>query len=392
MPLAAVLKHVRTNRHFELVDVSRSTGISPTRLKEFEAGTREPSFRQFEALAEAYGVPSYLLGAEALPNLPQSPIDFRKASPRPAHLSPEGMQKIWDGEQVAQAAKQLLDATKAPLAAWAHKVPTGGPSAATGAKLRVYFDKWRAERQQKFGFSGRPEQIFLGSFRLFLEAQGIIVRINQAPPEDFFGFYLDVEAGLPVTFVNRKIFAPKAQLFTALHEYGHSMLNASGVSDPFAIKNQVERSCNRFAAEFLAPQPEFSAAVEATPRAIRADVFRLVDFVSQRSMLSKHATAIRLKEMEYIDQRELNGWLTARAKLSIKELKGEDEEEIESGFGQVHAKLVGEIGYLPTYLSGIALKEKIISSVDIVNSISLSQSVQEKAIALATRRMEVAVS
>ena len=392
MPLAAVLKQVRTNRHFELVDVSRSTGISPARLKEFEAGTREPSFRQFEALAGAYGVPSYLLSAEAFPNLPEAPVDFRKASPRPAHLSPDGMQKIWDAEQVGQVTKQLLDATKAPLAEWAHELPEGIPSAATGAKLRAYFDKWRVEREQKFGFSGRPEQVFLGCFRLFLEAQGIVVRINQAPPDDFLGFYLAVDSGLPVAFVNRKIFSPKAQLFTALHEYAHSMLDASGVSDPFAIKNDVERSCNRFAAEFLAPKSEFSAVVEATPRAVRADVFRFVDFISQQSMLSKHATAIRLKEMDYIDQREINGWLAVRSKLSAKELKSEDDEEIESGFGQVHAKLVGEIGYLPTYLSGIALKEKIISSVDIVNSISLSHSVQERAIALATRRMEAATS
>ena len=195
-----------------------------------------------------------------------------------------------------------------------------------------------------------------------------------------------------MTFVNRKIFSPKAQLFTALHEYAHAMLEASGVSDPFSIKNDVERSCNRFAAEFLAPTVEFSATVEATSRTVRTDIFRFVDLMSQKSMLSKHATAIRLRELDYIDQRALNGWLVARNKLSAKELKTEDDEDVENLFGQVHAKLIGEIGYLPTYLSGIALKEKLISSVDIVNSIALSQGVQDKAIALATRRMEVATS
>ena len=137
MPLANVLKHVRANRRFELADVARSTGISPVRLKEFEDGKRDPTFRQFEALAGVYGVPSYLLGIDALPNLAELPTDFRRLQPRPARLSPEGMQKIWDAERVAQAAKQLLTATKAPLALWIDTVPAGTPSAKTGSQLRV---------------------------------------------------------------------------------------------------------------------------------------------------------------------------------------------------------------------------------------------------------------
>lgn len=392
MSIARVLKHVRNNRHFEIADVAHSTGISADSLADFEEGVREPSFRQYEALAEVYGIPSYLFETEALPNLPENVTDFRRSTPKPARLSPDGMKKIWAAEHVAQATRQLLDVTKATLAKWNTKLEAENLSTKTSSEMREFFDSWRGERQQKFAFTGTNEQIFLGCLRLFIESQGTIFRVNQAPPEDFFGFYLAGKESLPTIFVNRKISSVKAQLFTAVHEYAHHIAGLSGISNPFSVKNDIERACNHFAVNFLAPQNEFSNVVERFSRQIHSDVFQLVDAVSTRTLLSKHATAIRLLETGYVSQKQLNSWLAYRAKLSGRELKNEDSEEPENNFGQIHAKLVGEIGYLPTYLAGIALREKLISSVDIVYSISLSEIVQERALSLASRRMEAAVS
>lgn len=395
MTVSTVLKHVRTNRRFDIAAVAHATGISTSRLQEFEQGTREPTPRQFETLADAYGIPSYLLGIDSLPNLPEAPVDFRRPEPGPAHLSPQAMQRIWAAEQVAHATKQLLDATKVGLASWRGKVPksAGQLSRPFSKDLRDYFDQWLSERNDKLAFSGTEEQKFFGAFRLFIEAQGTVVRVNQAPPEDFLGFYLEPEDGAPTAFVNRKISSIKAQLFTLAHEYAHMLLGVSGVSDPFRIKNQIERSCNEFAAHFLAPADQFAKTVETFDRGIRIDVFKFVDLASRRSLLSKHATAIRLLETGYLSRQQLGQWLAAREKLSGKQIKNEDTEDDDSEtFGQVHAKLIGEIGYLPTYLAGVALEKGIISNVDIVTSISLSQSIQEKSISLATRRFEVAAS
>lgn len=391
MSVARILKHVRTNRHFELTAVANSTGISAKSLADFEDGVREPSFRQYEALAEAYGIPSYIFETKALPNLQESLTDFRKAKPKPAHLSPDGMKKVWATEHVAHAAKQLLEATKVDLASWINETPKGPPSKTTSSQWREFFDEWSSQKQEGLGFTGETEQIFLSCFRLFVEAQGTVFRFNQAPADDFFGFYVEADESLPSVFINRKISSVKAQLFTALHEFAHHLLGASGVSNPFSIKNEIERTCNRFAADFLAPEKAFNELVAGLNQSIRSDVFQLVDSVSARSLLSKHATAIRLLETDHVNQKQLNSWLAHRARLSPKELKNEDKEENENSFGQVHAKLVGEIGYLPTYLAGVALREKLISSVDIVQSIALSQSVQEKALSLASRRMELAV-
>ena len=324
MPLSQVLKQIRTSRRFDLAAVAHATGISSKRLQEFEDGKSQPTSRQFETLAETYGVPGYLLGLDLIPNLPEAPKDFRKADPTPANLSPTGMQRIWAAEQVSQATTQLVNATKASLATWTDKIkiPAGNNlSRHVGAEMRAFFDDWLSSRADKFGFTGTDEQKLFGALRLFIEAQGTIVRVNQASPDDFMGFYLEPEDGAPTAFVNRKISSQKAQLFTLVHEYAHSLVGASGVSDPFRLKNDIERMCNQFAAEFIAPTPAFTKIVEALDKATRIDVFKLVAQASRLSLLSRHATAIRLLETGHIDQKQLNQWLSARAKLSGKDLK-----------------------------------------------------------------------
>src|SRR3954447_11965317 len=104
------LRKVRETRRFDLQTVAKYAGISVDRLDEFETGKREPSPRQLERLADTYGLASYLLGSDTIPNLPETVADFRKSTPKPAHLSPAGMARIWSAEEVSAAATQLCRA------------------------------------------------------------------------------------------------------------------------------------------------------------------------------------------------------------------------------------------------------------------------------------------
>ena len=392
--MASALKKVRETRHFDLQSVAKYAGISSERLEEFESGKREPSPRQLERLAQTYGLASYLLGSDKIPNLRESVADFRRSVPRPAHLSPAGMARIWSAEEISEVTAQLIQAVDIKTPAWASAVPVGKLTSRLGGEIRLYFDEWMASRSQKFQFSGTDEQKFFSSFRLFLEAQGSIIRVNDAPPDDYFGFFLHPEAGVPTTFVNRKILAPKAQTFTLLHEYAHSLLGLSGVSNPFVVKNDIERACNKFAAEFLAPETSFLKLAGEQPPNVRGDVFRFIAAVSRSSLLSMHATAIRLVETGLITQAQLNTWEAFRKTLPPKQIKDEEkdlESEDQQG-GAVHAKLLGEIGYLPVYAAKLASEKKFIDSSDVYAGIGLTPSLQEKAFALATRRFEAAAS
>jgi transcriptional regulator with XRE-family HTH domain len=218
MVLGRILKQVRESRHFHLNDVASFTNISSTRLQEFETGDREPSFQQIEKLADAYGLPSYLLTSCHLPNLAESLPDFRRNTPQAARLSPRGMTKIWAAEKISHFTKQLSKALKYEKPKWVENIPEGKITRDRASQIREFFNEWLAERSEALGFSGTPEQRFLGGFRMFLEAQGTVVNINEAPADDFIGFYLNEDAGAPLTFINRSLDSRKAQLFTAVHE------------------------------------------------------------------------------------------------------------------------------------------------------------------------------
>jgi Zn-dependent peptidase ImmA (M78 family)/transcriptional regulator with XRE-family HTH domain len=389
MTINRLLKQVREHRRFRLEDVASYAHISLTRLEAFEAGERDPSHRQIQRLADVYGLPSYLLASRALPNLPETLLDFRRKDPGPAHLTPPGMRRIWAAEKASSFANQLADELKYAPPEWSRSVPSGDPTPALANKLRSFFDEWLAARNSRLGFTGTPEQVFLGGFRTFLEVQGTIVNTNNAPSDDFLGFYIHPDDGLPLTFVNRSISSRKAQLFTAVHEYAHSLLDAPGVSNPFLIANAVERKCNHFAAEFLAPMASFRPLVEQQSRTVLSNPTALVRAVAGQSLLSQHATAIRLVEGKYLSQEQLRAWERAVIKTPNLE-KQEEAEAAGEGHGVPHAKRIAEVGYLPTYLSKLAIERRLIDSLDVQAGLSLSEGLQESAFSLVARRFDVA--
>lgn len=390
MPVNRTLKKVRETRHFALDDVAAFTHISADRLREMEEGQRVPTFPQLDRLAEVYGVASYVLAADTLPNLPEAVVDFRHQVPRPAHLSPAGMTRIWRAEQIAVFTNQLISALKMNRPEWVERLGRVPVTIDGAATLRRFFKEWVAPREKGFELVGTPEQQTLMAFRLFLEAQGVVVNVNDAPSEDYSGFFLRPDASLPLAFVNRKIDSRKAQLFTAVHEYAHFLLKKPGVSNPFVVRNEVERACNQFAAAFLAPVQEFESLAREIVRSHSNDLFGAVRAVSSKSLLSMHATAIRLAEVALISQRQLSSWIAAAARTP----RAEKDEEREGGteFGQPHAKRIGELGYLPTFVAAEAIKAKLVDSLDVQAGMFLSESLQTKAFDLASRRMRVARS
>lgn len=387
MPMNQLLRQIRETRRFGVDQVATFTSISPVRLAQFETGEREPSFRQIERLADAYGVPSYVLASKVLPNLEESLPDLRRAEPGPSHLSPAGMRKVWLAENSATFTSQLAVALDYVKPDWS--IPQELPSTELATSVRAQFEDWYRRVGSRLALTGTHEQNFFNAFRIFLEAQGTIVNVNDAPPDDFFGFYTK-RAARPLTFVNRSISSKKAQLFTLLHEYAHHLVGVNGVSDPFLTRNRVERTCNRFAADFLAPMASFRELAEKQSKAVRDQISNFVNIVSRQSLLSRHATAIRLFEGGYISQTQLNEWtkLNRRAPRAEKE---DEREEAGETRGAVHAKRIGELGYLPVYLAKRAVDKKIVDSLDVQRGLGLSEGLQADAFSLASRRMEVAL-
>jgi Zn-dependent peptidase ImmA (M78 family)/transcriptional regulator with XRE-family HTH domain len=387
MAVGRILKQVREQRHFNLEAVASAANISPRSLLAFESGEASPSYLQLEKLALTYGLPTYVLAHDALPNIPESILDFRRRDPVPAKPSPRGARKIWNAEELSTFVNQIAIPLQFQTPRWVDELPRGPVSIALATGLRRYFEGWAASRIKSLDITGTPEQIFLGAFRLFVEAQGTIVNINDAPPEDYLGFFIRPDAARPLIFINRSISSRKAQLFTAVHEYAHFLAGATGISNPFVTRNTLERTCNQFAAEFLAPLDLFRKIAEQAKTEVGNNLFSLVRTVSGRSFLSGHATAIRLVEAGYISQDQLAVW---ESQIKPRAEKDEEKEQEANPQPAPQAKRISELGYLSVYLADKAIKAKIIDAIDAKNGLGLSEKLQERAFSLARRRFEAA--
>lgn len=391
MTNSTILKQVREQRHLDLDDVASYVAISPKRLSQFEAGSKEPSFLQLEKLAAVYGVAPFAFVSDAIPNLEENLQDFRRTTPRPAHLSPGGLKRIWISEQIAQFTRQLQLELNLNLNSYFSQKQFSLDPVAAAEPFREFFDSWSEPRQRLLQFVGATDQIFLSTFRLFIESNGVAVLINDAPSEDYFGFYTKPDGSVPTAFINRQIMSKKAQLFTLAHELCHHFLNAEGVSNPFRTKNDVEKTCNQFAANFIAPASKFARLVEALPANVRRNPESLIAATSKISLLSGLASAVRLRETDFLSSKQVSNYFASRNIYSRKE-KDDERDPGKPVFAPPHATALGKIGYLSAYVADKALTRKLVDSIDIHNGLSLSGDLQGGALSLAKRRFEVSLS
>ncbi|MDF2621313.1 MAG: uncharacterized protein K0S00_3972 [Xanthobacteraceae bacterium] len=390
MSLSSNLKQIREKRRLDRKDVASFTHISDDRLAQFESGERAPTYLQIERLSHVYGVASYLLAGTGTPNVQETIPDFRRTQAAPARLSARGITKIWAAEEICQYSNQLGAALDVERPNWADKVAKQKASRRSAAEIRSFFNDWLLKRERGLELSGPPDVKFFTAFRLFIESIGVIVNVTDAPESDFIGFYLKTESRFDSIFVNRSVTSKKAQLFTLAHEFAHYLEGAEGISDPFRAKNALERKCNQFAAEFIAPEQEFTKIAAAIPRIIRNDFGAFVHAVSAKTLLSRQAAAIRLYEVGLASPSVLASW-QALTRRSYQDEKAEEGSETTSSFGVPHAKRLSELGYMPAYLSNLGVERRIIDGLDVERGLNLSGGLQERAFSLAARRLTAAM-
>jgi Zn-dependent peptidase ImmA (M78 family) len=247
---------------------SKNLAAYADRFPQLEAWVRgegAPTLKQLEGFAKATHTPIGYLFLSA-PPVERVPIpDFRTMATHEAHRpSPDLLETIYICQQRQEWYREFARAYGEPPLPFVGSAKRTDDVVATAQRIR-----------EALGFeveSQRKAPTWTDALRHFIEradtsgvmvmCSGVVLNNNRRrlDPNEFRGFAL-VDNLAPVVFVNGAD-TKAAQMFTLAHELAHIWIGESAVSDAEASRpstHDVERWCNRVAAELLVPTVEFRA-------------------------------------------------------------------------------------------------------------------------------------
>ena len=229
------------------------------RLHAWERGESRPTLKQLERFAKTTCTPvGYLFLRE--PPIERVPIpDFRTASDgRLDRPSPNLLDTIYLCQQRQDWYREFVRSTGRDPLGFVGSVRPDEDIPEVAARMRRLLGFDIAERR-RLSTGTDALRRFIGQ----ADALGVLVMVSggvgsnsqrDLDPGEFRGFAL-ADRIAPLVFINGAD-TKAAQMFTLAHEFAHLWLGSSGVSDAQVLTvsgREIERWCNRVAAELLVP-------------------------------------------------------------------------------------------------------------------------------------------
>lgn len=240
---------------FELGDLEHKF----PRLLAWESEEARPTLKQVEAFAKATYTPvGYLFLQE--PPVEKVPIpDFRAmANARIAHPSPDLLETIYVCQQRQEWFRDYARSIGEKPLGFVGSAGVQNEVVSTAAQIRsaLHFDVNERRRMPTWTDALRDFIEQADGLGILVMCNGVVHNNNHRhlDPEEFRGFAMADDLA-PLVFINGAD-TKAAQMFTLAHELAHIWLGQSAVSDtqPAIVPDQeVERWCNRVAAELLVP-------------------------------------------------------------------------------------------------------------------------------------------
>jgi Zn-dependent peptidase ImmA (M78 family) len=302
------------------------------KLDEWKTGKRQPTFRQLEQFAKTTMTPLGYLFLDEPPEEKLPIPDFRTVGDTPIDRpSPNLIDTIHTIQRRQAWMRDLL-------------IEEGHEQlgfVGSGKSVRNF--KSLAQRtRQALGFDADWAEALptwedaLRTLRNAIERIGILVFTNSVvglnnhrslDPEEFRGFVL-CDAYAPVIFVNSAD-SKSAQMFTLAHELTHVWLGTDGLFNlikTMPVDVEIERFCNRVAAEFLIPGYKLTerwdeARATRRPFATVARWFKVSPIVAARRALD--LGLINQPEFFRFYEREKEDWQRKKAAQRKKSRGGD---------------------------------------------------------------------
>jgi len=298
----SILAEVMRARSLSASALSKRLGLSIDSLREELDRDPEPTQKLLNSIAKELALPAFVFFMQKTPSIGEIIPDFRSAHPVPSPKYPATIQKIQLAATIQKAAAQLVRSGASNLPSLNPKTTQEIEELAFNA--RQYF---RISLDDQLAAS--DARAFYNICRKKIEDKGIFVLQESFPPEDGSGFCL-AHPTHPVIVINTKRQTRGRRLFTLVHELGHVLLQATGISDPFERHNPTEKLCNMFASAFLIPAHLLSGLLNGMSLTKEPDV-EDVRRAAKRTKISQQATVLRLEELGTFRQGSHERWLKA---------------------------------------------------------------------------------
>jgi Zn-dependent peptidase ImmA (M78 family) len=271
-----LLRWARERAGFDLDEVARRF----PQLEAWEHGAAHPTLRQIERFAKATHTPVGFLFLQE-PPIERVPIpDFRTVDNE--HIgrpSPDLLDTIYICQQRQEWYRDFARSTgEEPLPFVGSARLTSDIEATASSIGRLLgFDIEERRRMPTWTEALRRFIEQADTLGILVMCSGVVLNDNsrRLDPDEFRGFAMADDLA-PLIFINGAD-TKAAQMFTMAHELAHIWLGQSGVSDSQASRvpeHQVERWCNRVAAELLVPLSVFREEYSANEELV-AEVDRL---------------------------------------------------------------------------------------------------------------------
>lgn len=252
---------------YSIEKLANSVQVNPEKLEEWEKGEVNPTYRQAQRLAKALKIPFTYLFLSDPPEQQISIPDLRVITGhREQSLSVE-FQDVFNSIRRKQDwyREYLISQNVTEHAFVGYNSEDSDPSSLAGdikSALQIENDffltatSWSDYMTQ---LTKKVESIGVLVFRSGIVGNNTHRALNV---DEFRGFALCDDLA-PAIFINTKD-SKAAQIFTLIHELAHIWIGQSGISDitsdldTMVIDNEVERFCDKTAAEFLVPETEIS--------------------------------------------------------------------------------------------------------------------------------------
>lgn len=260
-----VLTWARKRSGLDSGQLARRLNVKPEAVAAWEDAERRPTFRQAQRLAQTLHVPlGYLFLSE--PPVQELPLPDLRTLPgnQPDDPSPDFLDLLYDTMNKQQWFREYRESEGVEELPFVGRFTASNSAETVAADIRdlVAVDVARSRADNWEGFL-RELTRNVEELGVMVLRSGVVGNDTHRPldVEEFRGFAITDEVA-PLIFINGRDFRG-AQIFTLAHEMAHIWVGEAGVSNPdYSLRsteqeNDVERFCNRVAAETLVPAEDF---------------------------------------------------------------------------------------------------------------------------------------